>query len=148
MHFWDQHRTITRYYEIRMKEVCSKYNLRQLEYDILLFLHNNPQYKTASDIVKVRKSTKSHVSTSLDVLEKRGFIRKNVDDKNHKRVEIELLPEADEVVKAGNQVQKRFAQDVLEGLDPEEILEFKKIFEKICTSAERHINQKGGQQDE
>lgn len=148
MHFWDQHRTITRYYEIRMKEVCSKYNLRQLEYDILLFLHNNPQYKIASDIVKIRKSTKSHVSTSLDVLEKRGFIRKNVDDKNHKRMEIELLPEADEVVKAGNQVQKQFAQDVLEGIDPEEILEFKKIFEKICANAERHINQKGGQQDE
>lgn len=73
MHFWDQHRTITKYYEIRMKEVCSKYNLRQLEYDILLFLHNNPQYKTASDIVRARKSAKSHVSTSLDVLEKRGF---------------------------------------------------------------------------
>ena len=68
MHFWDQHKTITRYYEILMSSVCEKYQLKHLEYDILMFLHNNPQYRTAADIVRVRKSTKSHVSTSLKLL--------------------------------------------------------------------------------
>lgn len=46
MHFWDQHKTITRYYEILMSSVCEKYQLKHLEYDILMFLHNNPQYRT------------------------------------------------------------------------------------------------------
>ena len=43
---------------------------------ILMFLHNNPQYNTAADIVKVRKSTKSHVSTSLKDLEGKGMVER------------------------------------------------------------------------
>lgn len=42
-----------------------------LNYDILMFLRSNPEHNTAADIVKIRKSTKSHVSTSLKELEKR-----------------------------------------------------------------------------
>lgn len=42
MHFWDQHKTITRYYEILMSSVCEKYQLKHLEYDILMFLHKIP----------------------------------------------------------------------------------------------------------
>lgn len=39
MHFWDEHKTITRYYEMKMSGVCEKHNLRQLEYDILMFIY-------------------------------------------------------------------------------------------------------------
>ena len=76
MYFWDKHKTITTYYELLSGEVCDRYGLTQMEYDILMFLHNNPQHNTAAEIVKIRKSTKSHVSTSLkdwktkDLLEK------------------------------------------------------------------------------
>ena len=47
-----------------------------MEYDILMFLHNNPQHNTAADIVKIRKSTKSHVSTSLKNLENKGLVER------------------------------------------------------------------------
>ena len=33
---------------------------------ILLFLANNPEYDTASEIVRVRQLTKSHVSASIE----------------------------------------------------------------------------------
>ena len=69
MYFWDQHKTITSYYELLSSGICDRYGLTQMEYDILMFLHNNPQLNTAAEIVKVRKSTKSHVSTSLKSLE-------------------------------------------------------------------------------
>ena len=61
MHFWDRHKTITGYYESLTSSICDKYDLTQMEYDILMFLHGNPEFNTAADIVKVRKSTKSHV---------------------------------------------------------------------------------------
>ena len=54
MYFWDKHKTITSYYELLSGEVCDRYELTQMEYDILMFLHNNPQHNTAADIVKVR----------------------------------------------------------------------------------------------
>lgn len=106
MHFWDEHKTITRYYEMKMAGVCEKYNLRQMEYDILMFLYNNPKYNTAADIVRIRKSTKSHVSTSLKVLEDRGLIERRVDPANKKRVTLHLLQLANEVIEDGKWAQK------------------------------------------
>ena len=76
MYFWDKHKTITGYYELLSAEVCDRYGLTQMEYDIRMFLHNNPQHNTATEIVKVRKSTKSHVSTSLKNLENEGLIER------------------------------------------------------------------------
>ena len=90
MNFWDHHKAITCYYELLMSSVCQKYQLRQMEYDILMFLHHNPQYHTAADIVRVRNSTKSHVSTSLKVLEERGLIEKKVADGNKKHIDVYL----------------------------------------------------------
>ena len=58
MYFWDKHKTIISYYELLSGAVCDRYELTQMEYDILMFLHNNPQNNTAAEIVKIRKSTK------------------------------------------------------------------------------------------
>ncbi len=75
MYFGDKHKTITSYYELLSSRICDQYGLTQMEYDILMFLHNNPQHNTAAEIVKIRKSTKSHVSTSLKKLENKGFVK-------------------------------------------------------------------------
>ena len=131
MHFWDEHKTITRYYEMKVSGVCEKYQLRQLEYDILMFIYNNPAYNTAADIVRIRKSTKSHVSTSLKVLEDRGFIE---------HVTIHLLQLANEVIEDGIWAQKEFAQDMFEGLSEEEIKVFMSVFQKVYDNAERMIS--------
>ena len=120
MYFWDKHKTITSYYELLSGEVCDRYELTQMEYDILMFLHNNPQLNTAAEIVKIRKSTKSHVSTSLKKLENRGFVKRTQSEDNKKHIEIVLLDRAALIVEAGLNAQKQFAQDVLSGLTKEE----------------------------
>ena len=140
MHFWDEHKTITRYYEMKASGVCEKYQLRQLEYDILMFIYNNPEYNTAADIVRIRKSTKSHVSTSLKVLEDRGFVERRVDKDNKKHVTIHLLQLANEVIEDGIWAQKEFAQDMFEGLSEEEIKVFMNVFQKVYENAERMIS--------
>lgn len=140
MHFWDEHKTITRYYEMKVSGVCEKYQLRQLEYDILMFIYNNPEYNTAADIVRIRKSTKSHVSISLKVLENRGFIERRVDKDNKKHVTIHLLQLANEVIEDGKWAQKEFAQDMFEGLSEEEIKVFMNVFQKVYENAERMIS--------
>ena len=140
MHFWDEHKTITRYYEMKVSGVCEKYQLRHLEYDILMFLYNNPEYNTAADIVRVRKSTKSHVTTSLKVLEDCGFIERRVDKDNKKRVTIHLLQMANEVIEDGIWAQKEFAQDMFDVLSEEEIRVFMNVFQKVYDNAERMIS--------
>ena len=139
MYFWDKHKTITSYYELLSGKVCDKYELTQMEYDILMFLHNNPQNNTAAEIVKIRKSTKSHVSTSLKNLENKKLVERKQSEENKKHVEIFLLDKAELIVEEGINAQKQFAQNVLSGLTEEEKDICIRVFNKICNNAEEHL---------
>ena len=141
MYFWDKHKTITSYYELLSSRVCDRYGLTQMEYDILMFLHNNPQHNTAAEIVKVRKSTKSHVSISLKNLESKGLVERIQSETNKKHIEIVLLDNAELIVEAGINAQKEFAQDVLSGLTEEEKRMCINVFNKICNNAEEHLKE-------
>lgn len=141
MYFWDKHKTITSYYELLSGEVYDRYELTQMEYDILMFLHNNPQHNTAAEIVKVRKSTKSHVSISLKNLENKGLVERIQSETNKKHIEIVLLDKAELIVEAGINAQKEFAQDVLSGLTEEEKRMCINVFNKICNNAEEHLKE-------
>ena len=141
MYFWDKHKTITSYYELLSSRVCDRYGLTQMEYDILMFLHNNPQHNTAAEIVKVRKSTKSHVSISLKNLENKGLVERIQSETNKKHIEIVLLDKAELIVEAGINAQKEFAQDVLSGLTEEEKRMCINVFNKICNNAEEHLKE-------
>ena len=121
MHFWDRHKTITGYYESLTRSICDKYDLTQMEYDILMFLHGSPEFNTAADIVKIRKTTKSHVSTSLKSLESKGLIEKKQSESNKKHIEIFVTESAKGIICEGIGTQKRFAHDVLKGFSDEEI---------------------------
>ena len=121
--------------------MCDEYGLTQMEYDILMFLHNNPQHNTAAEIVKVRKSTKSHVSISLKNLESKGLVERIQSETNKKHIEIALLDKAEWIVEAGINAQKDFAQDVLSGLTEEEKRMCINVFNKICNNAEEHLKE-------
>ena len=142
MHFWDRHRAITGYYESLARSICDKYDLTQMEYDILMFLHGNPEFNTAADIARIRKSTKSHVSTALKSLESKGLVEKEQSASNKKHIEIFVTESAKSIIYEGIDTQKRFAHDVLKGFSDEEITAFKNIFEKICNNAEDCLNKK------
>ena len=141
MYFWDKHKTIISYYELLSGAVCDRYELTQMEYDILMFLHNNPQNNTAAEIVKIRKSTKSHVSTSLKTLENKGLVERKQSKENKKHIEIFLLDKAELIVEAGLNAQKEFAKNVLSGMTEEEKHMCMKVFDKICNNAEKCLRE-------
>ena len=139
MFFWDQHKTITSCYELFTRKVCDRYQLTQMEYDILMFLHNNPKYNTAADIVKIRKSTKSHVSTSLKALENKGLIERIQSTRNKKHIEIVILNKAESIIEDGMKAQKEFAKNALDGLTEEEKYMCMAVFNKICANADAYL---------
>ena len=139
MFFWDQHKTITSCYEMLARKVCEAYSLTQMEYDILMFLHNNPQHNTAAEIVRIRKSTKSHVSTSLKELEGKGLIERIPGADNKKHIEIVLLKKAEPIIENGIKAQREFAKQVLTGLSEEEMRTCKAVFNKICRNADAYL---------
>ena len=54
-----------KFYTSQFESAAVRHGLNQLEIDILLFLHNNPDCRTASDICRYRGLAKSNVSMGL-----------------------------------------------------------------------------------
>lgn len=101
-------------------EVTKKYQLTRSELDILLFLHNNPDYDTAKDIVEKRGLTKSHASMGIESLIQKNCIEAIQDQKDKRKYHLYLLPFSKEIIQDGLQVQKHFYDILFKGFTAEE----------------------------
>ena len=118
MIFWERQKSLTAFYEACTKPVRDAYDLTQMQFNILMFLHNNPQFDTAGDLVKTRHLTKSHVSTALKELEARGWIEAYY-----------------AVIAAGKAAQEVFGKQLFKGFTPGETEQYKVLFDKMCENA-------------
>ena len=94
---------VEREYAQYRKKVMMRYHLSAAEVDILLFLANNSQFDLATDIVRVRKMQKSHVSLAVNGLCEKGYLRKEGDMADRKKVHLKLEPAAAECVCYGTE---------------------------------------------
>jgi len=118
-----------------MEPICKKWNLTRNELDVLLFLHNNPEYDRAVDIVQNRGLSKSHVSLSINNLESRGFLTRREDPADRRTVHLALTEEAMPIVEKGQLSQRQFFSYIHKGVTQEQIdlmMDFaKKVSENI-----------------
>ena len=63
-------------YNAMCKPLCRKLGLPQTAFDILMFLGNNPEYRTARDIVEVRNIKANLVSVNVDRLVQEGYLER------------------------------------------------------------------------
>lgn len=139
MIFWEKRKAVTALYEKKTRAICDRYQLTQMEYDILMFLHNNPTYTTATDIVSIRRLTKSHVSSALKMLEDKGYIRRYYELNNRKTVHIEVLGLAEEIIQEGYNVQKDFFDTVFFGFSEEERKQYRTLLDRIYENVEKEL---------
>ena len=99
------------------KPVCHQFNLPQTAFDILMFLANNPEFKTARDIVKVRKLKANLVSVNIDKLVNEGYlIRKNVEG-DRRKVQLLCTDKAQPIISRGQQLQEHFVEQLFADID-------------------------------
>lgn len=113
--------------------VFKKHGLTFMEFTVLMFLHNNPQYNTASEIVKYRHLTKSHVSLAVQTLKQKNLIDCQYQGKDRRSIHLYVQENALEIIQDGALAQKEFRAVLHDGLNEEEI-------ERINQYTE-HINQ-------
>lgn len=121
-------------YAQHIEPVCRKHHLTRMELDILLFLANNPGFDTASDIVEIRRLTKSHVSTSVKSLENRGFLTKSYTPSNRKTAHLSLCDPAMPAVTDGQTAQKKFFDAVFRGFLPEDFKTMERLLNLISSN--------------
>ena len=125
-------------YDGFIQPVMDKYSMTRIEIDILMFLANNPQYSTASDIVNKRMLTKSHVSYALNTLEQNGYIHREYRNNNRKTAYI-VLEKAEDIIADGKKAQLEYGKTVSEGIDREQ---FREILMQMSENLNKSINAK------
>lgn len=136
-----------RLYQKSFQPLGEEWGLSQLEMDMLLFLHNNPDRNTARDMVALRGFAKSNVSTAVDALERDGWLRVAPDPDSRRMKRLFLQPERQAAVTAMAQCQEWCFSAVLAGFTKEELAGLRELMLRLDANV-RHalgeLEQKGG----
>ncbi len=115
-----------------LEPICREWNLTRNELDVLLFLHNNPQFDRAADIVTHRGMAKSHVSLSVASLEERELLLRTLDDKDRRIAHLELTEQGRAIADHARQLQKTFFAGLYQGVSQEEFALWGQVTKKVC----------------
>ena len=91
-------------------------NLPQTAFDILLFLANNPECDTASDIVELRKIKANLVSVNVNRLVEEGYLRREPVPGDRRKTRLLCTKQAQPIIDKGRALQAQFAARLLSGM--------------------------------
>lgn len=104
-------------YHAACKPLCQELGLPQTAFDILLFLANNPTYKTARDIVEIRHIKANLVSVNVDRLVQEGYLIRQAVAGDRRKTELICTEKAQPVILRGRQLQEEFSERLFYNID-------------------------------
>lgn len=125
-------------YTAIVSPVCDKHGLTYMEFTVLMFLANNPEFDTASDVVRFRHLTKSHVSMSVRGLESKGLVKGEYHMPNKKTIHLTVLSSADRIIADGREAQQRFFRILFAGFTDEEHEQVASFIKRIDNNITEH----------
>jgi len=123
-------------YSRQLEPVCRKWDLTRSELDVLLFLHNNPGYDRAVDIVAHRGMAKSHVSLSVVNLERRGLLQRQFSPTDRRTAHLLLTSQGQNIAAEGKAAQHRFFEQLYQDVTAEEFQIWEAVTQKVRTNIE------------
>lgn len=104
-------------YNAMCKPLCQQVKLPQTAFDILMFFGNNPEYKTARDVVELRKIKANLVSVNVDKLVNEGYLKRQESPGDRRKTLLFCTEKAQPIITQGRSIQKQFRDSLLEGTD-------------------------------
>ena len=124
-------------YSAAMQPLSREFAIPQTAAEILLFLANNPENRTAKDICTMRQLKPGIVSLHVDTLVTLGFLERKSVPGDRRKLHLEPTEKASSIIARGRQMQERFAQTLAQGLSPKELSCFARCMETISQNLER-----------
>lgn len=124
------------------KPLCQELKIPQTAFDILLFLANNPEYKTASDIVEVRKIKANLVSVNVDKLVNEGYLERKSVEGDRRKVQLICTEKSQDIIKRGQKLQQTFIETLLSGMAEETRKGLQKGMEYMEANIEKMLEEK------
>lgn len=110
-------RTISLAYSTVCKPLCKDLKLPQTAFDILMFLGNNPKYKTAGEIVEIRHIKANLVSINVDRLVHEGYLTRQPIKGDRRKTELICTEKAHPIIARGQKLQKAFFKRMFANMD-------------------------------
>ena len=124
-------------YNAVCKPLCQELKLPQTAFDILMFLGNNPDYKTASEIVEIRHIKANLVSVNVDRLVREGYLTRRGVEGDRRKTELLCTEKAQPIIARGRQLQNAFSERLFAGMDEEA----RRAFSEAMHLIEHNLNE-------
>lgn len=123
-------------YDEACKPVCAKYGITKTGFDILMFLANNPAYRTASEIVDIRMIKANLVSVNVDKLVKEGYLERKPVIADKRKTELLITEKASSLVMDGKAFQKNMLNKLMKNTTEEQ----RKVFGEVLQIMNENLN--------
>lgn len=127
--------------ESRILCIREKYDLRKVDIEVLYYLSKCGERNTPTDIKDGSMLTKSHISQSVDMLQKRNLLELIPDSNDRRCIHLTLTEQAKAVVKDINEAWADLNRIVLEGVTEEEKELFQRVAAKISANMNRALQE-------
>ena len=124
-------RKISLAYGAACKGLCRELDLPQTAFDILMFLGNNPAYKTASEIVELRHIKANLISVHVERLVQEGYLIRRPSPTDRRKTELFCTEKALPVIRRGRQMQADFLEKLFADTDQETRRAFANLMHRI-----------------
>lgn len=130
---------IIRAYNKLCEPILEEFDISQVSFDILMFIANNPEHKTASEISEIRHIKKNLVSVHVDRLVEAGLLERSSFDGDRRKITLRYTDSALPMIERGREMQRGFREALTSGVSDEEWQIFGRIHDKIEQNAESII---------
>ena len=108
------------YYTV-IKPLCAETALPPNAVDILIFIANNPQNRTAGEICRMRGLKPGIVSFHVERLVSAGFLERSAVFGDRRKTMLSCTDKAMDIIKKGKELQKKFAEKLVCGLTKDDV---------------------------
>lgn len=124
-------------YAAALADAAGAVGLTKQEADVLLFLANNPELDTASDVAKYRGFSRAYVSKAVEALLGRSLIEVSVAREDRRVQRLLLAPSAREKAASLQRAQTAFFARMTQGVPQEELSVCAAVLEHMMRNADR-----------
>ena len=119
--------------------VCKEYHLSGTEMTVLLFLYNNPEKNTATDIIKFSRMAKANISKAVEHMIRRDLLVRTRDAQDRRVVHLCLTETALCMMPDLLGAAEQYLRGIFADFSPEEMHTFSEFNTRMAANAESRL---------
>ena len=123
-------------YHMVLQPLCRETGLPPMAVDILLFIANNPENNTASNVCQCRGLKPGIVSVHVDRLVNEGLLVRAESVNDRRKTRLACTEKAQPVIEEGRKLQKAFAARLADGIAESDMESFRRTLARFGQNLE------------